>query len=101
MITKTQIGIDKFDYSDVDTSSFYVMVNTYNNDNGSNKQIVRHIRNALAHGNVTIEDDIKFRFVDTYYGHRFEATIEFGKFGEFVQNTYEKFKKEYFNMQHQ
>jgi hypothetical protein len=79
----------------IDTTKFQINKDTYNKKN----DLVRHIRNALSHGNITIKNIDILTFWDSNVmnsDEEFEADIKFNDFGTFLSDLY-SLKKEYFN----
>lgn len=98
LVLPKQTIFEGLDYSQIDITQFKIIYNTYTKDNDKEESMVRHIRNALSHGNISVKNN-KFYFKDQNPKDpekQIEVEIEFGAFGNFLDNTFHLFKKQYF-----
>ena len=91
----------QLDTSNISTEQFSILENTYpcNKNKGMAMNIIRHVRNALAHGYVNIYDDKYFEFTDQNPSNseqKFHTRIDFVSFSKFISNYYFTLKNEYF-----
>lgn len=94
-----EIYFDIIDYSSVDTSKFEVIVCEEEESKRDSKYICRRVRNALAHSNIHIDENMLITFEDdnlkkTDY---FKCTIPFPDFGKFVNDFFFDVKDSFFN----
>lgn len=95
---------EKLDTTHISTNSFKILENTYQRDKDKEKSviIIRHVRNALAHGCIKIYHGTHFEFTDQNPNNskeKFRTRVRFDLNGTFVSNYYDTLKQIYFDKQ--